>query len=200
MRPRTSRIGAISLSPCAWSTSSASRDRIRGWRSDHPAECGPRHPYVASGDFSHPQPAQRCRRRRRAATRRRAIAWLRLSGRSSLRARVCCRRRCTFCLEATAPLRMAALSIALSLIVVHCGSRFVGGEVNAEEQSPPETASQRMLNRKVVGRHRERGAAPLCGREPYQRRRPSSARPRSRSEPSATGATSTTSATRRRPQ
>ena len=60
--------------------------------------------------------------------------------------------------RATAPLRMAALSIALSLIVVHCGSRFVGGEVDAEEQSPPETASQRMLNRKVVGRHRERGA------------------------------------------
>ncbi len=54
-----------------------------------------------------------------------------------------------FCLEATAPLCMAALSIALSLIV-HCGSRFVAGEVNAEEQSPPETAGQRMLNREVV--------------------------------------------------
>ena len=77
-----------------------------------------------------------------------------------------------FRLEATAPLRMPALSIALSLIVVHCGSWFVAGEVNAEEQSPPETAGQRMLNREVVGRHRERGAAHLCGREPYQRRDP----------------------------
>ena len=40
-----------------------------------------------------------------------------VSGWGSLRARVCCRLRWSFCLEATAPLRMAALSIALSLIV-----------------------------------------------------------------------------------
>ena len=78
-----------------------------------------RRPASSFGDFSHrqPRPAQRCHRRRRAATRRRAIAWLRLSGRGTLRARFCCRRRCSFCLEATASLRMAALSIALSLIV-----------------------------------------------------------------------------------
>ena len=44
-----------------------------------------------------------------------AAAWLPTSGRGSLRARVCRRRRCSFCLEATAPLRMAALRIALSL-------------------------------------------------------------------------------------
>jgi len=43
-------------------------------------------------------------------------AWLCL-GRGSLRARGCCCRRCSVCLEATAPLRMAALSVALSLIV-----------------------------------------------------------------------------------
>ena len=47
-----------------------------------------------------------------------AVAALpRLSGRSGLRARVVARRRCSFCLEATAPLGMAPLSIALSLIV-----------------------------------------------------------------------------------
>lgn len=36
------------------------------------------------------------------------------------------------------------LAVAL-LLVVHCGSRFAVGEVNAEEQAPPGTAGQRML-------------------------------------------------------
>jgi len=31
------------------------------------------------------------------------------------------------------------------LLLVHCGSRFAVGEVNAEEQAPPGTAGQRML-------------------------------------------------------
>jgi hypothetical protein len=43
-----------------------------------------------------------------------------VSEKGTLRARVCLRRRCSFCLEATAPPRIAALSIALSLMV-HCG-------------------------------------------------------------------------------
>ena len=71
------------------------------------------------------------------------------------------RRACATCLEATAPLRMAALSIALSLIV-HCGS-LQGGPVASvlhASCSSQGVATASPTSRHATARHR----AAACGR------------------------------------
>lgn len=76
-----------------------------------------------------------------------------------------------------APIRFRDCSFRVApALIVYCGSCSLPARSTLKSSRRPEQPA-RMLNREVVGRHRERGAAPLCGREPYQRRRPSSTDP-----------------------
>ena len=78
----------------------------------------------------------------------------------------CCRQRCSFCLEATAPLRMTALSIALSLIV-RSGSLSRHGKHDQLTRSNARDDQRRRrgapLTRWRHGTSRSRSTSP-CGR------------------------------------
>ncbi len=107
-----------------------------------------------------------------------------------LRARARCRRRCSFCLEATAPLRMAALRIALSLTSLAALSERLKLSL-VRPELPPRMPMQRRWPRPRTGgsasralqgggpssllsaRSREEARLPCCRRKPGVLRRPS---------------------------